>query len=108
MKIGHCNRTFADGFSFFNAVGRKGQIFWFLYRDMGKVYSEKDIPRFDQNKIEEDIAPFLNKYVAEGVRFQDIFKNRVQCAHVPIEEGFLTQWAWGRYACIGDSVHKVQ
>ncbi|RDH29022.1 FAD/NAD(P)-binding domain-containing protein [Aspergillus welwitschiae] len=107
MKIGHCNRTFADGFSFFNAVGRKGQIFWFLFRDMGKVYSEKDIPRFDQNKIEEDIAPFLNKYVAEGVRFQDIFKNRVRCAHVPIEEGFLTQWAWGRYACIGDSVHKT-
>lgn len=108
MKIGHCNRTFAHGFSFFNAVGRNGQIFWFVFRDMGKVYGEKDIPRLDQSKIEDDMAPFFNKYVAEGVRFRDIFENRVRCSHVPIEEGFLNQWVWKRYACIGDSVHKVQ
>ncbi|BCS03115.1 uncharacterized protein AKAW2_61379S [Aspergillus luchuensis] len=107
MKIGHCNRTFAHGFSFFNAVGRNGQIFWFVFRDMGKVYGEKDIPRLDQSKIEDDMAPFFNKYVAEGVRFRDIFENRVRCSHVPIEEGFLNQWVWKRYACIGDSVHKT-
>ncbi|XRM43813.1 hypothetical protein ABZX51_006968 [Aspergillus tubingensis] len=107
MKIGHCNRTFAHGFSFFNAVGRNGQIFWFVFRDMGKVYGEKDIPRLDQSKIEEDMAPFFSKYVAEGVRFRDIFENKVRCSHVPIEEGFLNQWVWKRYACIGDSVHKT-
>ncbi|PWY63056.1 FAD/NAD(P)-binding domain-containing protein [Aspergillus eucalypticola CBS 122712] len=107
MKIGHCNRTFAHGFSFFNAVGRDGQIFWFVFRDMGKVYGEKDIPRLDQSKIEEDMAPFFSKYIAEGVQFRDIFENRVRCSHVPIEEGFLNQWVWKRYACIGDSVHKT-
>ncbi|PLB48782.1 FAD/NAD(P)-binding domain-containing protein [Aspergillus steynii IBT 23096] len=107
MVEGHVNRTFANGYSFFNGVGKDERIFWFVFHDMGRKYQGLNIPRMNQSEIDQHVKPLLDNYVAGGVRFRDIYRNTVRCAHVPMEEGVFDRWVYQRFACIGDSVHKT-
>lgn len=79
-----------------------------MFNRLDRVYKGKEIPRFDQSKIDEHLAPFLKSPIVPNVPFADII-NRAEVRNwLPVEEGLFKHWHVGRMACIGDSVHKVR
>lgn len=104
MKTGIANRTYGHLFSFIVIVGKDDRVHWYLA--IRRKTQEKN-PHYDQKDIDRSIRPFLAVKVAEGIYFDDIYRNRISCRHLPLEEELQQRWAWGRFACIGDAVHKV-
>lgn len=43
----------------------------------------------------------------EKVKFADLWASRLSYRLVPLEEGWVEHWSWGRFVCIGDAIHKV-
>ena len=89
-----------------------GRLFWFLYQKMKKVYRGTGIPRFTSQDDEEYVRPALERLnIAEEdmtYAFEDLWNGKLIWALVPLEEGLLERWTWGRIACVGDSIHKVR
>jgi len=79
-----------------------------MFNRLDRMYKTKEIPRFDQAKIDEHLAPFLKYPIVPTVPFADII-NRAEVKNwLPVEEALYKHWCIDRLACIGDSVHKVR
>ena len=104
IKSGIANRTYGQRFSFIVIVGKDDRVHWYLA--IRRKTLEK-IPRYDQKDIDRSVQPYLTIKVADGIYFDDVYRNRITCCHLPLEEGLQQRWAWGKFACIGDAVHKV-
>lgn len=105
LKQGIAHRTYCRGFSFIVTVGRDDKVHWFL-AIRSRSRSDR-ISRCDQNEIDVRVKPYLSVKIADGVSFAQVYRNRIRCRHVPLEEGLRSTWAYNRIACIGDAVHKV-
>lgn len=103
MKKGIAHRVYGHLFSFIVTVGKDERVHWYLAIRRTTQRSS----RYVQKEIDECIQPYLSVKMADGVYFDQIYRNRISCCHVPLEEGLQSRWAWGMFACIGDAVHKV-
>ncbi|KAL4963745.1 FAD-dependent oxidoreductase [Aspergillus stella-maris] len=103
--IGH--RTCTEGWSFLESTSREGRVYWFLFKKLGRKYFAHEVPRFDQANIDQYVEPFLEKPISNIVSFRDIYKRAISTTLVPLEEACYEHWAIDRWACIGDSVHKM-
>ncbi|KAL4797993.1 FAD/NAD(P)-binding domain-containing protein [Aspergillus venezuelensis] len=103
--IGH--RTFTEGWSFLESTSKEGRVYWFLFKKLDRKYFAHEIPRFDQANIDQYVEPFLEKPISNIVSFRDIYTRAISTTLVPLEEACHKHWAIDRWACIGDSVHKM-
>ncbi|KAL4951707.1 hypothetical protein BDW69DRAFT_196241 [Aspergillus filifer] len=103
--IGH--RTFTEGWSFLESTSKEGRVYWFLFKKLDRKYFAHEIPRFDQAEIDQYVEPFLEKPISNIVGFHDIYKRAIFKTLLPLEEACYKHWAIDRWACIGDSVHKM-
>ena len=90
-------------------TGQGGRIFWFLFLRMSQVYQADNIPRFtkkDADKLAQQHVdlPILPK---GEIKFGDLWKRRTTSQLQVLEEADYKTWTWGRFACVGDSVHKM-
>ena len=103
LAKGVAHRTYGHRFCFIVTVGKDERVHWYLAirRRTHPVrhYDKRDVDRF--------IQPYLSVKVAKGVYFDQIYRKCISCCHVPLEEALQPRWAWGRFVCIGDAVHKV-
>lgn len=108
LKAPDCHRIWGPDWSLLIVMGKNDKVYWFMFNRLDRVYKGKEIPRFDQFKIDEHLAPFLKCPVVPNVPFADVI-NRAEVRNwLPIEEALFKHWHVGRIACIGDSVHKVR
>lgn len=103
MKKGIAHRVYGHLFSFIVTVGKDERVHWYL----AIRRTTQRLTRYVQKEIDKCIQPYLSVKIADGVYFDQIYRNRISCCHVPLEEGLQTRWAWERFACIGDAAHKV-
>ncbi|KAJ5723177.1 monooxygenase [Penicillium malachiteum] len=88
---GHSHRTFAEGYSLL----------------MDRKYLSNEIPRLSKDKIDEHVAAWLHKPASGSVSFGEIYRKATFKTHVALEEADYTYWCKDRWACIGDSIHKM-
>lgn len=88
--------------------GREGKyVGWVVEQTLPQQYTYPDIPCFTQDDAIQSCQRFLDMPICRGIKFRDIWERRETCAMVPLEEGILPDWHYGRIVCIGDSVNKV-
>jgi hypothetical protein len=88
-------------------VGKEKRTFWFLINKMDQQYRVPNIPRWTKKDAEKRIQAHLDFRITDKVTLADIWKNRISCTLVSMEEASFKTWTWGRFACLGDSIHKV-
>lgn len=74
---------------------------------MDRKYIWPDVPRFSRQDGEALALRHLNDSLTDKVTFGDIWKERETFTLLPMEEGFVKHWHWGRIAVLGDAAHKV-
>ncbi|KAJ6020673.1 monooxygenase [Penicillium herquei] len=104
---GHAHRTFSEGYSLLVISSKNGRVYWFFFTKMDRKYLNNEIPRFSKEKIDEHVAPWLHKPVTGSVSFSEIYHKATIKTHLALEEADYTYWCKDRWACIGDSIHKM-
>ncbi|KAL9123289.1 MAG: hypothetical protein Q9187_000161 [Circinaria calcarea] len=109
LPSGNYDITYKKDVSTMVITGKGGRVFWFLFSKMARRYKSGEIPRFTEADTEELVQQNLNLAILpQGlVKFGDIWKHRESYTLVATEEADYDHWVWGRFACLGDSVHKV-
>ncbi len=100
-------KTYDEGLSFLCAAGKQSQVFWFIFRKLDRRYTIPNIPRFTKQDAEAQAQSLLSQRITDQVTFHDIWEQRQSYLLAPLEEALFNKWTWGRFACIGDSAHKV-
>lgn len=101
--------TYMKGTSTMTVTGKGGKVFWFIFARMPEVYRAGSIPRFTKSNADEFAKQNLDIPILPhgAVQFRDIWKNRETYTLAATEEADYDHWTWGRFACLGDGVHKV-
>ena len=74
---------------------------------MGRVYAAHEIPHFTIQDAQELVQSNASLGVVPGVTLGNLWENRQIANMTALEEAFYDHWTCGRFACVGDSVHKV-
>jgi 2-polyprenyl-6-methoxyphenol hydroxylase-like FAD-dependent oxidoreductase len=90
-------------------TSRNERVYWFLIEKMPHVHRYGKIPRFAKADAEALVAKHLDiPLTPDGkVTVCDLWKNRVTYSIVPLEEAYYKHWSFGRFVCLGDSIHKM-
>jgi hypothetical protein len=107
LTPGELHLTYGKDISFLVIAGKNKRAFWFMFEKMDQKYHVPNIPRFSKEDAERHGNEQAQKMITDQVRFGDIWEKRVSCTLVALEEALFKTWTWGRFACLGDSVHKV-
>lgn len=109
LPVGRYDVTFTKDFSTMAITGKNARVFWFLFKRMDKVYSSDNIPKFTKEDAEAFGERHSNTNLMPGgsVTFGEVWKNRTSYTLVATEEAQYKHWTWGRFACLGDSIHKM-
>ena len=107
LSQGSLNKTYGDDVSFLTTVGKQNQVFWFVFQKFERKYTTPNIPKFTKQDAEDQVQKFLGRRITDEVVFQQIWEQRDTFTLQPLEEALFCKWTWGRFACIGDSAHKV-
>ncbi|CZR65573.1 uncharacterized protein PAC_15473 [Phialocephala subalpina] len=106
---GEIHMTFSKDLSTMLAVVKGGAIAFFVFAKMDKIYNARDKPKFTEKDAEVFAAQNANiPILPKGlVRFGDIWSKRKTGVLLALEEADFKSWTWGRFACLGDAVHKM-
>ncbi|PYH49774.1 FAD-dependent oxidoreductase, partial [Aspergillus saccharolyticus JOP 1030-1] len=107
LKQGVAYRTFGTGWSMKVMVGMNAQVFWYVSMICPQLRGQAWRRQQGKTSVGPMLAPFLNKHVSRDIFFGEIYNRTSSFTYVPIEESFQNQWSAGRFACIGDAVHKM-
>lgn len=90
-------------------TGKNDRVYWFLIERMPQIFRYGSIPRFTSEDAEAFIAKHMDIPLMPDakVTVRDLWENRQTCNLVPLEEAYFDHWTFGRFVCLGDSVHKV-
>jgi len=106
LTAGHYDVTYMKDVSSMTVIGKNDTVFWFLFSRMDRVYKFGEIPRYTKQDAEAFAERHLDINLQPNVKFGDVWKNRKYSTLVATEEADYKHWTWGRFACLGDSVHK--
>ncbi|KAJ5541423.1 FAD/NAD(P)-binding domain-containing protein [Penicillium frequentans] len=107
LKPGEIHRTWGKGFTTFVNVGKENQVFWFIFTKMDRKYQYTGIPKFSKEDLDAKAKSFLDTHLCPGVNFGSVYENAISSSYVPLQEGVCKSWSWGRFACLGDAIHKT-
>jgi hypothetical protein len=106
FEIGHMYRSCADGHSSLVFVNKDGRLFWGFITEMDKTYAEKNIPRRASSQSDAHIQKYPEFEVMCGTKLSELWKNVDRSSFAVLEEGVMQNWTFGRFVCVGDSIHK--
>jgi hypothetical protein len=87
--------------------GKDARTFWFYFAKMDKKYNVPNIPKWTREDAIKQVTSRSDFKITDKVVLGDIWKTRVSFTLVSLEECLFDTWTWGRFACLGDSIHKV-
>jgi 2-polyprenyl-6-methoxyphenol hydroxylase-like FAD-dependent oxidoreductase len=90
-------------------TGKDDRVYWFLIERLAKTYPYGEIPRYTKDDAHDFVAKHFEIALMPDakVTVRDLWQSRETFSLVPLEEGFLDHWTFGRFVCLGDSVHKM-
>ncbi|EXJ64468.1 hypothetical protein A1O7_00804 [Cladophialophora yegresii CBS 114405] len=100
------NQVLGHDLSFLHSNDKSGRIFWFIFEKLDTKHQFPNIPTFTDDDAVALAHRSSSVQMNDKVRFAEIWENRLAYKLVPLEEGLFRHWTWGRFVCIGDSVHK--
>jgi hypothetical protein len=107
LEHGPFNQVLGKNLSFLHSLDKSGRVFWFVFEKMDKKWHVPNVPSYS----DEDALALAKRcgsvYMTDKVSFADLWQNRLGFKLVPLEEAWYKHWTWGRFVCIGDSIHKV-
>lgn len=108
LTAGHYDVTYMKDISSMSVIGKNNMVYWFLFKRMAKIYKFGAIPRYSKQDAESFAQHCLDINLEQNpsVKFGDVWKNRTSYTLTATEEADYKHWTWGRFACLGDSVHK--
>lgn len=108
LIAGNYDVTYMKDVSSMIIIGKDGVVFWFIFQKLDRVYRMGEIPKYSKADAEEfaRLHADINLDNDPHVTFGDVWKNRKYFTLVATEEADYKHWTWGRFACLGDSVHK--
>ncbi|KAL2849403.1 hypothetical protein BJX68DRAFT_267254 [Aspergillus pseudodeflectus] len=89
------------------ATSKGGQVFWFLFGRLDRVYKNGEIPRFSAQETAAFAQQHANLPVQGGITMGQLWKSRRTATLVPLEEADYRLWTAGRFVIIGDGAHKM-
>ena len=107
LRQGVFYRTYGEDLSFLTTLGKNMEVFWFVFQKLDRKYTVPNIPRFTKRDAEAQAQKLSSQPITDQVVFQDIWEQRESYLLAPLEEALYSDWTWERFACIGDSAHKV-
>ncbi|OQD97819.1 hypothetical protein PENSOL_c011G01140 [Penicillium solitum] len=107
LPPGESNIVHGKPASFLTFIGLNGDVYFFLYMRMSERHLWPDSPRFSQEQGESLANAHMGAHITEDVTFGDIWTKRKTFTLLPMEEGVLQDWHWGRFAVVGDAAHKM-
>ncbi|KUJ19502.1 FAD/NAD(P)-binding domain-containing protein [Mollisia scopiformis] len=109
IKEGDLHRAYDKDLSFM-IIGGINRTYFFVFKKLAKRYFAPDIPKYSTSDA-ESYANMYTDYVVGGTngttKFGDIWAKRRTSNLVPTEEAHNEAWTFGRFACVGDSIHKM-
>jgi 2-polyprenyl-6-methoxyphenol hydroxylase-like FAD-dependent oxidoreductase len=105
---GNYDITYMKDLSSMVIIGEEDMVYWFIFKRLDRVYKFDEIPRYtkaDAQAFAESVSD-INIDDDPKVQFGDIWKNRKYFSLHATEEADYKHWTWGRFACLGDAVHK--
>ncbi|KAK8074382.1 monooxygenase [Apiospora hydei] len=100
-------RTFNKGWSFLVVVGKDQCCFWFVFEKMNARCQPPNMPRYTESDQTEFVKPFLKRFVAQGVTFDELWQRKTAATLSVLEEAQYRHWTYDRLVCLGDSIHKM-
>lgn len=91
-------------------MGHDCRVYWYIAITSNLLeQASLGVPYPGQAKVDTTAIAglFLEKKVNATITFGQLFRDRINVAYVQLQECVQSEWAWGRFACIGDAVHKV-
>jgi 2-polyprenyl-6-methoxyphenol hydroxylase-like FAD-dependent oxidoreductase len=90
-------------------TSKNGRVYWFLIARMPQIYQAGEIPRFSKDEARAFAEENLDIPLMPGkkVTIRNLWENRETFNLVALEEAYYSHWTWGRFACVGDSIHKM-
>lgn len=109
LEEGDVDTTVDDGASMLVITGKGGRVFWFYHEKLDKIYQHgaESYPRFNQTDVEAMAVKNAWRHCNETVTLGDLWKHRLSCTLVPLEEALFERWSWNRLATVGDNAHKM-
>ena len=95
-----------QGFSLM-CTTQRDQIFFFVFIKLPKAIHWPDRKRYSAEEAEAEAAKYVDLPVADGIRFGQLWKQRVRGHLYCLEEGIFKLWHHERIVLVGDSAHKV-
>jgi 2-polyprenyl-6-methoxyphenol hydroxylase-like FAD-dependent oxidoreductase len=108
LKAGNYDVTYMKDISSMVVIGKDSMVYWFLFKRLDRVYKTGEIPKYSKEDAEQfaETHSYINLDNDPKVKFGDVWKNRKYYTLVATEEADFKHWTWGRFVCLGDSVHK--
>ena len=100
-------KTYGKDTSFLILTGKDNRAMWFIFDKMDKVHRVPNIPKFTQQDAHALVEKHLRTKLTDQVSVADLWAQRISFSLLPLEEALYDKWTWGRFACIGDSAHKM-
>jgi hypothetical protein len=74
---------------------------------MDQSYPGSNVPRFNEQDLENHIAKYLQIPITSTVPFSAVYERVESKSYMCLEEAFYRYWSVDRCVCIGDAMHKV-
>ncbi|KAJ5377440.1 uncharacterized protein N7496_004849 [Penicillium cataractarum] len=100
-------KCYHKGRSYLCSGGQDGKFYWFVFVKNPEVTIHTTIPRYKAQDAENLAAEIADDPLFLDVTFKDLYKNRMSCVLVPLEEFVLKTCFFKRAILIGDSFHKM-
>lgn len=100
-------RTFNKNWSFLVVVGKDERCFWFVFEKLSRTYRLPNLPRYTESDQAEFVKPFMKRHVSQGVTFEALWHRKTAATLAALEEAQYQHWTYGRFVCLGDSIHKM-
>jgi hypothetical protein len=100
-------RAFNKDWSFLVIPGKDDCCFWFVFEKMDKTYYTSSIPRFTEADQADFVKPFIMRYISQQVTFNAVWERKTHSSLTSLEEAQYSHWAFDRFVCVGDLIHKM-
>ncbi|CZR68336.1 related to hydroxylase [Phialocephala subalpina] len=107
LKAGQAHRTYNKDWSFLVILGKEGRCFWFIFEKLKQRYYAPNIPRYSTTDEENFVKPYMKRYLSGNITFDALWERKITCTLVALEEAQYEHWTFDRFACLGDSIHKM-
>ncbi|KAF2491402.1 FAD/NAD(P)-binding domain-containing protein [Lophium mytilinum] len=100
-------RIYAEGSSGILGAGMDGKAHWFFFTKLAGTYHAPNILKYTEEDTARHVAKYADWRFTDQIILADLWDKRTSWSFNCVEEFLLEHWTWGRFICIGDSVHKA-